>query len=282
MAKKRFRRSRFSSPVIRKFNIIRENTNKIAIAIVIGLVLVAAGILLAVTGRNKVSDIPALMLKKEIVVGISTENDRFASVDDSGRLTGYEPELAELILGSLCPDASLKFVHIEDQEASYLLRAGKIDIAFAMLVPGNIKAQGLSLSSAYYQDDIAVYSTESRANEGISSVGGTKVFYVEAKKQSVSDLFESQGVKNVRLLQSGSYPDAVISVTESSVYAVAAPRHKGEKFLHSLYEIPTESSVTVPYSAAVWTTNSSFMDFFNAKLAELSEENADLKKRWGI
>ncbi len=282
MAKKRFYGTKIKSPFVRKLNIIWANTNKIAILIMLALIVVAVLVLSIVTGKNNISSVPALLSKTEIVVGIATENDKFAKLNKDDSFIGFEPELAELVLGELCPNSKIKFVHIDDQEASYLLRSGKIDLAFGMLIPGNIKAQGLSLSNAYYNDTISIYSTESRANAGLKSIGGTKVYYMEMRKQSINAMLNELQIKNVRLYQASSYPDALLSVTGSSVYAIAAPTHKGEVYLHSLYKIEAESSERISYSVAAWTENADFMELFNSKLSDLKDKISVLKEKYNI
>ncbi|MBE5759486.1 MAG: transporter substrate-binding domain-containing protein [Clostridiales bacterium] len=267
----------------RKLNIFLKNLNKKAVLAVLGIIILAAAVLIFVTSGDDAQMKKAkLMNENEIVIGIGLEHSSFGRKNEDGTLSGFEVDLAKLLMEDLVPGKEIEFVAIEDQEASYLLRNGEIDLAFSMLVPGTIKSQGLSLSSAYYQDEIVLMTTESRARGALSAIGSTKVYAIDMKKQTLSEMFSDLAIKNVRVISCSSYPDAVLAVTQSSAFAVAAPAHKAEVYLHGLFALAQESGKTVSYTIAAWTENSDFISLINESLHKNKDEIEALKNRWGI
>ncbi|MBR6239640.1 MAG: transporter substrate-binding domain-containing protein [Clostridia bacterium] len=283
MKRKHYFKKYSNNSFMRRLNIYWKNANKTALLIAFSVLVLLIIVFSAVTSQHNTSKNYMLIKdKSEIIIGIGSENPSFGSVDENGTVTGFEKDLAELVFKKMYPDKHLRIMHVESHEISYLLKNGTIDVAFSMLVPGNIKTQGLSLSSAYYSDPIAIYTTERRSEAGVASLGSSKIYYMEMRRQQAVRLFDSLDVKNVRLTYSNSYPDVIVSITQSSSYAVLVPLHKGMNYFHSLFRLEYEPIANVNYCAAFWKENADVIPSFNSTVSSLKDDISALKEKWNI
>lgn len=278
-----YKRKLKENKTARKLLIFWQNMNKKAAAAALLGIAVLVFVYFAVTGSGK-TDVQDDVFsdRQRIVIGIGSEHPSFGAVGENGEVTGFEAELACLLMERILPGKEVKLVGIESQEASYLLRNGKIDIAFAMLAPGTIKSEGLTLSRSYYEDEIAVLTTESRAKSGMRSIGGAKLYLVDMRKQTLSNMLSELEIKNVRIISCSSYPDGILAVTESSAYAIAAPRHKADIYLHSLFMLEHDSKETVSYCAAAWKDNKVLIELINGELKTSKDDIEALKDKWDL
>lgn len=219
---------------------------------------------------------------EEIVIGIALPS-AFAGQQEDGRIIGYERDIAEAVLHELYPEKPLTFIPITSQEASFLLRSGQIDIALGMYVSGPLKAQGLSLSNAYFTDGVYAFcSAENPVNDlWVLANQRVRVLSSDITKSAVASMFKELEIP-VDLHLCSSYPDGLEAVLTGDCVALIGPRYKLESFseLHRIEEPVGFAS----YRFLLWPDNKDLTELINDTLADLRARGtlADLQHTWGL
>ena len=240
------------------------------VAAAIALVIVVFAI---VTATRPVTAEQTGFYSKDIIrIGIGIDNPSFASLDENGSPQGFERDLAELVFGELYPEAELEFMEIEEQQASYLLRNGEIDVALCMLAADVLKSQGLALSDGYFTDGIYAFVTADGGVTGLNGLQGRTVGVMasEVPASLVTDYLEEQGLE-VDVMEYASYPDAIDALEAGRISAIFTTRYKMAQHGEGLLMIDQPVS-TLTYRMAFWTDNTSTRTLVNQKLAELRED----------
>lgn len=281
-----FRRRYRRRPPVRSFIFKYINRFYLKYWIIAGAVLVAALVGAAIVNATRVvsAEETAFASKKHIVVGIGERNPSFASIAPDGGATGFEPDLLRALIGKEFPDAQIDFVHVEEQEVSFLLRNGEIDLALAMLPRDVLKTQGLTLSNGYFMDAAYAFTRQESGVANLNGLNGRRVYAMstEVKTSEIGKALENMSIKP-ELVGCSSYPDALDALASGAATAVICPRYKMYGYSDGLTRVEP-AVVGVSYRIAAWKTNSKAITLINQNLKKLrsSGEHAELLEKWDI
>lgn len=224
----------------------------------------------------------ALFNAREIIVGVATPS-AFASADESGNVSGFERDVAEAALTFVYPNHQFTFIAIDNQEASYLLKTGEIDIAIGMYTEGVLKTQGLALTSAYFQDALCAYVPQENAAQSLYSLSGRTVRAMtsEVKKSLVTSCFAHFHIET-NVSACTSYPDGIAEVLAGNAAALIVTRYKMASYgdLTALDDLLGSST----YHMLLWNTNKDAASLLSSALVSLRADGtlSNLMKKWNI
>lgn len=279
------RRQRFTKNIAYYFrNIFSLERFRLWIVLIVIAAVAVTGVILLRGKEELTPKDTSLYGKKHIVVGVETGYSSFAEKTPEGDIVGFEPELAQMLISELYPESTVEFVSIESQQASYLLRKGEIDFAFAMLPQDVLKTDGIPTSDSYYKDELCAFVKADSPIKDVKSLDKKSVLYMitECRDKTLKKKLEELSV-NIELIPCSSYTDGIESVEMGNVSALVACSHRMAAYSNNLNCL--ESPILeLSYHAAVWTSNKNVLPLINDQLAKIKKngEYVALLSKWGL
>lgn len=254
--------------------------------IIAGVVILAvvAGAVIVNATRHVTSNETALYQKSSVTIGIGTTNPSFGAVASDGTITGFDRDVAAAIMERLYPDVKVQYVSIEQQETSYLLKNGTIDMALAMLPTGVLKTEGISLSNGYFMDSVYPFVTKDSAIASTNQLQGKRLFIMDCDcdASEVTTALKALGFTN-DTVNCTAYPDAVTALKNASADAIISPKYKIEKYSGDLKQLQPKL-IDLNYRVALWRTNSDALQPINDCIRQMKNDGTleGLKNKWNI
>ena len=255
---------------------------KILLPIIVAIVLTIGSIFVVRAGRKISPESTAFTDLEELVVGIAVPS-AFAQVDETGEVYGFERDIAEAVLRRIYPNKPIIFRAISSQEASYLLKSGKIHFALGMYISGPLKTQGLSLSNSYFTDGVYAFCSADSTIDGLWSLTNRRVRVLtsDITKSAVASMFKELEI-SVDLHLCSSYSDGLESLASGDCAALIGPRYKlaGYTQLRMLEEPIGFCS----YRFMLWTDYTDITELVNEAISSLRTDGtmATLQQNWGV
>jgi len=272
----------------RYFELIKSMVNMkvLSIGVAVVVVVIIAAVLIINSGRPTAEQTDVYD-KGMITVGLTADSP-FAYTGDDGKITGFERELADQLTHRIYGDDILvEIKEVTTQDASYLLKNGDIDIAFAMLSSDVTKTKGLYLSDPYYEDPIDVLIAKNSYTD-FSQFSGKKVgvMSTEISVDAIKTILTEAKIGDVTIVDCTSYPDALEEVQMGRLAGLIAPKHKLLPILPDTFELLETGHIlgNAEYEAAFWTTQGKMRELFNVELQKMKDDGTlkSLQEKWKL
>lgn len=224
----------------------------------------------------------AFFKAKELIVGIDVSSG-FAVLNEQGEPEGFSCDVARLAIEQVYGEKAITFIAVEEEEASYLLKIGDIDLAIGLFTDSVVRTQGLSLTASYYSDPVYAYIDPNNQYDSLLFLNkrSARVMTSILSKTPVSDYFEEQEIA-VELLTCSSYQDGIDGVLSGKIAALIAPQ---KKMAAHLELIPVGEPICYAnYKMMLWKTNRGASSLLSEAIGKLDKAGtiAALMEKWGV
>ena len=247
--------------------------------------IIAWGLLLGVLGVTaaRADVLDDIKKKGVLVVGTKADYRPFGFLDPSGKIVGFEPDLAADVAKRL--GVKVELIPVVASNRIQFLQQGKIDMMIATMsdTPERRKIVDI-VEPSYYGSGTNVLTPKSAGMKSWEQLRGKKVCLIQGAFYN-KELQEKYGVEGVAFpgtaeayaaLKNGScvgfaYDDTAI------VGEMQKPEWSG-------YEMPLDSILFVPWGLAVKQGEKNLADFMSKTVVEWHKSGfiQDLEKKWGI
>src|SRR5438270_11206724 len=249
------------------------------------LTIVASALLLGTLGvRAANADVLEDVKKKGVLtVGSKADYRPFGYLDPSGKIIGFEPDLAADVAKRL--GVKLELIPVVASNRIQFLQQGKIDLMIATMsdTPERRKIVDI-VDPDYYASGTNVMAKKSEGLKSWDQLKGKKVCLIQGAFYN-KELQEKYGVEGVAFpgtaeafaaLRNGNcvgfaYDDTAL------VGELQKPEWKD-------YEMPLEAILVQPWGIAVKQGEKAFADFVSQAVTDWHKTGmiAELEKKWGI
>ena len=248
---------------------------------ILGALAVALGVVVpGLANADAMADIKA---KGTLVVGTKADYRPFGFLDPSGKIVGFEPDLAADIAKRL--GVKLELVPVVASNRIQFLQQGKIDLMIATMsdTPERRKIVDI-LDPNYYGSGTNVLAKKSDGIKSWEQLKGKKVCLIQGAFYN-KELQEKYGVDGVAFPGTA---EALAALKNGNCVAFAyddtAIVGEMQKPEWSAYEMPLDSILFVPWGLAVKQGEKGFADMMSKTATEWHKSGfiQDLEKKWGI
>ena len=247
--------------------------------------IVAAATALALAGVTAASADALADIKSKgvLVVGTKADYRPFGFIDPSGKIVGFEPDLAADVAKRL--GVKLELVPVVSSNRIQFLQQGKIDLMIATLSDTPERRKIIDIVDPnYYGAGLNVLALKSTKLTDWSQLKGKKVCLIQGAYYN-KELQEKYGVEGVAFpgtaeayaaLRNGNCVGFAYDDT-----AIVGEMLKPE---WSAYEMPLDSILFVPWGVAVKQGEKGFADFMAKTMTEWHKTGfiQQLEKKWSI
>ena len=181
----------------------------------IGILL--AGLLMITAGcsDNKKTEAPAGGAKKVLVVGSNPTFAPFEFVDASGKITGFDMELIQLIGKQMGMEVEIKNVAFDGLIPA--LQKGDLDIAISGMTITEKRKESIIFSDSYYKSGLGVLVKKENTNiNSFKELDGKKV----AVQIGSTSAIAAQKIQNGKITQFNQTPEGLLELKNGNVDAV--------------------------------------------------------------
>ncbi|MBA2414209.1 MAG: transporter substrate-binding domain-containing protein [Burkholderiaceae bacterium] len=247
--------------------------------------VVAAGLTLSVMGITaaRADAVDDIKKKGVLVVGTKADYRPFGYLDPSGKITGFEADLAADVAKRL--GVKLELIPVVASNRIQFLQQGKIDLMIATMsdTPERRKIVDI-VEPNYYGSGTNVLASKTAAVKNWEQLRGKKICLIQGAFYN-KELQEKYGVEGVAFpgtaeayaaLKNGSCVGFAYDDT-----AIVGEMLKPE---WAAYEMPLDSILFVPWGIAVKQGEKGFMDFMSKTAVDWHKSGMiqELEKKWGI
>ncbi len=245
----------------------------------------AAAAVLSLAGVNSaradaLSDIKS---KGVLVVGTKADYRPFGFIDPSGKIIGFEPDLAADVAKRL--GVKLELVPVVSSNRMQFLQQGKIDLMIATMSDTPERRKIIDIVDPnYYGSGTNVLALKSTKLTDWSQLKGKKVCLIQGAFYN-KELQEKYGVEGVAFPGTA---EAFAALRNGNCVAFAYDDTAivGEmlKPEWSAYEMPLDSILFVPWGVAVKQGEKGFADFMSKTMTDWHKTGLiqQLEKKWSI
>ena len=185
------------------------------------IVLVAALLLVAVNLAVAGKAMDTILKKGELVVGITGSQPPLNVTDKTGKIIGYDADIARLIGMNL--GVKVKFNTMAFADLLPALISGKVDMILSSMTMTLERNRKVAFVGPYYVSGKGILTKTSTIDvlqqaEGLNN----PEFKVAALKNSTSQAFVEQTAPKAQLVPAGSYDEAVQMLLQDKVNAIVA------------------------------------------------------------
>jgi polar amino acid transport system substrate-binding protein len=183
--------------------------------LVVALLLVAVNI--AVAGKA----MDTILKKGELVVGITGTQPPLNITDKTGKIIGYDADIAKLI--GLNLGVEVKFDTMAFADLLPALISGKVDMILSSMTMTLERNRKVAFIGPYYVSGKGIL-TKTAAVDVLQQAEGLNnpEFKVAALKNSTSQAFVEQTAPKAQLVPAGSYDEAVQMLLQDKINAIVA------------------------------------------------------------
>jgi polar amino acid transport system substrate-binding protein len=247
--------------------------------------IVASSLLLGILGVNAAgADVLDDIKKKGVlVVGTKADYRPFGFLDPSGKIVGFEPDLAADVAKRL--GVKLELVPVVASNRIQFLQQGKIDMMIATMsdTPERRKIVDI-IEPNYYGSGLNVFAPKSAGLKSWESLRGKKVCLIQGAFYN-KELQEKYGVDGVAFPGTAEVYTALKNGNcVAFAYDDTAIVGEMQKPEWSAYEMPLDSILFVPWGLAVKQGEKGLADMMAKTAVEWHKSGfiQDLEKKWGI
>ncbi len=190
---------------------------KKALVLVLVSALVFLGANIAAAGKT----LDHILKKGELIVGITGTQPPLNVTDKSGKIIGYDADIARLIAKNMGVD--IKFATMPFAELLPALTAGKVDMilsSMTMTLERNLK---VAFVGPYYVSGKGILTKPEKISELQQAEGlNNPALKIAALKNSTSQTFVEQTAPKAQLVPTQSYDEAVDMLFQDKVDALVA------------------------------------------------------------
>jgi len=185
------------------------------------IVLVAALLLVAVNLAVAGKAMDTILKKGELVVGITGSQPPLNVTDKTGKIIGYDADIARLI--GMNMGVQVKFNTMDFADLLPALISGKVDMILSSMTMTLERNRKVAFVGPYYVSGKGILTKTSTIDvlqqaEGLNN----PEFKVAALKNSTSQAFVEQTAPKAQLVPAGSYDEAVQMLLQDKVNAIVA------------------------------------------------------------
>jgi len=230
------------------------------------------------------ADVLADVKKKGVlVVGTKGDYRPFGYLDPSGKIVGFEPDLAADVAKRL--GVKLELVPVVASNRIQFLQQGKIDMMIATMsdTPERRKIVDI-IEPNYYGSGTNILALKTAGIKSWDGLRGKKVCLIQGAFYN-KELHEKYGVDGVAFPGTA---EALAALKNGNCVAFAyddtAIVGEMQKPEWSAYEMPLDSILFVPWGLAVKQGEKGFADMMSKTATEWHKSGfiQDLEKKWGI
>lgn len=239
-----------------------------AIALVLVLVL---GILPSALADANARTLDQIKESGELVIGVFSDKKPFGYVDENGEYQGYDVYLARRLAEDL--GVALKLVPVDAPNRVEFLQSAKVDIILANFTVTAERAEVVDFALPYMKVALGVVSPDSALITGITELNGKTLI---VSKGTTAETYFTENHPEVKLLKFDTYTEAfnalldgrgdALSTDNTEVLAWAIENKGFTVGIESLGSLDT-------IAPAVQKGNATVLEFINAELVKLGEEN---------
>jgi len=240
----------------------------------------ALGVAPGVAGADAMSDIKA---KGVLVVGTKADYRPFGFLDPSGKIVGFEPDLAADIAKRL--GVKLELVPVVAANRIQFLQQGKIDLMIATMsdTPERRKIVDI-VDPDYYASGTNVMARKSAGLKSWEGLKGKKVCLIQGAFYN-KELQEKYGVEGVAFPGTAEALSALrngncvgFAYDDTAIVGELQKPESGD------YEMPLNSILVQPWGVAVKQGEKGFADFVSKAIVDWHKTGmiAQLEKKWNI
>ena len=247
--------------------------------------IAAAGVVLGMLSATVASADALDDIKKKgvLVVGTKADYRPFGFLDPSGKIVGFEPDLAADVAKRL--GVKLELVPVVASNRIQFLQQGKIDMMIATMsdTPERRKIVDI-IEPNYYGSGTNILALKTAGIKSWDGLRGKKVCLIQGAFYN-KELQEKYGVDGVAFPGTA---EALAALKNGNCVAFAyddtAIVGEMQKPEWSAYEMPLDSILFVPWGLAVKQCEKGFADMMSKTATEWHKSGfiQDLEKKWGI
>jgi polar amino acid transport system substrate-binding protein len=249
------------------------------------LSLLASGLLLAaVLASGARADVLQTIKQKGVLtVGTKADYRPFGYLDPSGKIVGFEPDLAADVAKRL--GVKLELVPVVASNRIQFLQQGKIDLMIATMsdTPERRKIVDI-VEPSYYGSGTNVMAPKSEHLKSWDQLRGKKVCLIQGSFYN-KELQEKYGIEGVAFPGTAeAYAALKNGNCVGFAYDDTAIIGEMQKPDWANYEMPLDSILFVPWGLAVNQGEKGFADFMSKTITDWHKTGfiEQLEKKWGI
>ncbi len=250
---------------------------------IVSIVAAAAVLALAGVTTARADAMADIKSKGVLVVGTKADYRPFGFIDPSGKIVGFEPDLAADVAKRL--GVKLELVPVVSSNRMQFLQQGKIDLMIATMSDTPERRKIIDIVDPnYYGSGTNVLALKSTKLTSWGQLKGKKVCLIQGAFYN-KELQEKYGVEGVAFPGTA---EAYAALRNGNCVAFAYDDTAivGEmlKPEWSAYEMPLDSILFVPWGIAVKQGEKGFADFMAKTMTEWHKTGLiqQLEKKWAI
>jgi polar amino acid transport system substrate-binding protein len=247
--------------------------------------IATASVVLGILGATAASADVLDDIKKKgvLVVGSKADYRPFGFLDPSGKIVGFEPDLAADVAKRL--GVKLELVPVVASNRIQFLQQGKIDLMIATMsdTPERRKIVDI-VEPAYYGSGTNLLASKSLHLTGWDQLRGKKVCLIQGAFYN-KELQEKYGVEGIAFPGTAeAYAALKNGNCVGFAYDDTAIVGEMQKPEWSEYEMPLDSILFVPWGLAVNQGEKDFASFMSKTIVDWHKTGfiQQLEKKWGI
>jgi polar amino acid transport system substrate-binding protein len=249
------------------------------------LTIFASAVALAIScaGVAKADALEDIKKKGTLVVGSKADYRPFGYLDPSGKIIGFEADLAADVAKRL--GVKLELVPVVASNRIQFLQQGKIDLMIATMsdTPERRKIVDI-VEPDYYASGTNVLAKKSEKLKSWDQLKGKKVCLIQGSFYN-KELQEKYGIEGVAFPGTAEAYSALRNGNcVAFAYDDTAIQGELQKPEWKDYDMPLDSILVVPWGLAVKQGEKDFADFMSKTVADWHKSGMieQLEKKWGI
>jgi polar amino acid transport system substrate-binding protein len=170
-------------------------------------------------------DVPEHTQGELLRVGVNATREPFSFVDQNGRITGHDGELARVIADRL--QRPMEFVDVRWDALIPALQSGKIDMVVTGMTANEERRQFVDFSTPYYMNKLVLLVRKPGAAGAVPAAGGLELASVEGLKTrrlgvlqgSAFDTYAQKNFPQADIRQFIGFADVLLAVETGQVDA---------------------------------------------------------------
>ncbi len=230
--------------------------------------------------------IPLPTMGEPLRIGVSATREPFSFVDNEGRVTGHDGELARIIGRRL--NRPIEFLNMKFMALIPALQSGKVDLIVSGMTATEERRKSVDFTEPYYANAqvMLVRAGEASANQGASltSLADLRGRRVGVLLGSAPDTYASRNFTQSIVLQYKTAADVALAVKSGKVDAGLYGAEPLREILRKEPDLAIlgDPVFSFPVAAGFRRDNPVLRDQFNAFLARFRREgiHQDMVNRW--
>lgn len=214
----------------------------------------------------------AIKERGKLIIGVKTDFPPFGSIDEKGKMVGFEIALAKRLGKEMFGDeAKAELVSVTGPNRVPYLQSDKVDMIIGTMSVTEDREKVVDFTDSHFQTSSAVIVKEDSDVQAIKDLAGKKVIVV---KGSTGDINMTKLVPDAELIKLGNNTEALQALKDG----------RGEAYMqdnvmlyywnrnNAGYRILEEQVDPTPWAPAVKEGNTELKEWVNTTLAKLKEE----------